>query len=134
MFEFLSKEWFIHLEKINKKTPDLPLAPSIASLTINVEVGSDTALHLKHGKIHQGKLPEAQATLQFAKPTLEKLLLKPSKSFLMTAFLGGDIRVEGDMSALLALQSVKPTPEQKQLYKDILAMTQFDDNPNGKPA
>lgn len=127
MFKFLSDEWFLFLEKLNKQTQDLPLPPSIASLMVNIVIESDNFLHFKHGKVHQGKLPQAQSTLYFNQKSLNSLLPKPSKSSLMTAFLAGNIRVEGDMSALLTLQSVKPTPEQKQLYKDILAMTQFDD-------
>lgn len=126
MFEFLSKEWFINLEKLNKEATDLPLSPSIASLVVNFEIEAVATLHLKQGKLHQGKLPEAQATITINKQNLQNLLLEPSSSAVIAAFIAGDIGVQGDMSSLLALQSVKPTPEQKQLYKDILAMTQFE--------
>ena len=42
---------------------------------------------------------------------------------IMGAFMSGKIRVEGDMSQLMALQTARPSDEQKALFKDIKSMT-----------
>ncbi len=42
----------------------------------------------------------------------------------MQGFMSGQIRVEGDMSKLMAMQSARPSEEQKALIKQILAITE----------
>jgi len=41
----------------------------------------------------------------------------------MQAFMTGKIKVQGDMSQLMALQTARPSQEQKTLYKEILQHT-----------
>jgi putative sterol carrier protein len=41
----------------------------------------------------------------------------------MSAFMNGKIKVEGDMSALLALQNAPPTPEARAVMERLRAMT-----------
>lgn len=42
----------------------------------------------------------------------------------MQAFMTGKIKVQGDMSQLMTLQTAKPSQEQKALFKEILAHTE----------
>ena len=41
----------------------------------------------------------------------------------MNAFMSGKIRIDGDMGQVMALQTAKPSAEQKDLFKKIYAMT-----------
>lgn len=134
MPQFLSDEWFDTVTKLNQDANPLNLPPNLKHLILTINLQDGTHFHFKEGKIWQGNHDNPKATLLMTKNILQSLIQNKDESLAIEAFIAGDIRVEGDMSALLALQSVKPTPEQKQLYKDILAMTQFDDNPNDKPA
>ena len=43
----------------------------------------------------------------------------------LEAFMTGKIFIEGDMSKVMALQSARPSQEQKALYKQIKEMTNF---------
>ena len=42
----------------------------------------------------------------------------------MNAFMSGKIRIDGDMGQVMSLQTAKPSPEQKDLFKKIYAMTE----------
>ena len=55
--------------------------------------------------------------------TLRKVFLEFDLTAAMQAFMTGKIKVQGDMSQLMALQTAKPSTEQKSLYKQILQQT-----------
>lgn len=46
-------------------------------------------------------------------------------NYAMEAFMAGKIRVDGDMGQLMSIQTASPSPEQKQLLKNILAITEI---------
>lgn len=127
MPQFLTDEWFTAVSKLNEQAGELPLAPTLQSLIINSKVTSDNeiSLHFKDGKLWQGSHPNAQSTVITDSETLASLIHTKDSTVAIEAFMTGKIRVEGDMSALLSLQSTKPSPEQKALYKEILAITEF---------
>ena len=56
--------------------------------------------------------------------TLRKVFLEFDMAAAMQAFMTGKIKVQGDMSQLMALQTAKPSVEQKELFKKIYAMTE----------
>lgn len=126
MAKFLSNEWFNLVAKLNNETTELNLPPALQNALINVQVLPDIAkLHLKEGKLWQGVTNTAKSTILVDSDTLQQLITNKDESLAIEAFMTGKIRVEGDMSAVLSLQSTKPTPEQKALYKEILAQTEF---------
>lgn len=128
MPHFLSNDWFDKVAELNKQAGDLPLSPTIAQAVFNAEIEQQDApvsLHFRLGKLHQGLADKAQASLKLDANTLQSLITARDINIALEAFMTGKIRIEGDMSALLALQSAKPSQEQKALYKEILAMTEF---------
>jgi putative sterol carrier protein len=40
----------------------------------------------------------------------------------MQAFMSGQIKAEGDMTKLMALQTARPSAEQKALFQQVLAI------------
>jgi putative sterol carrier protein len=42
----------------------------------------------------------------------------------MQGFMSGQIKVEGDMSKLMAMQTARPSDKQKELLKEISAITE----------
>lgn len=126
-YPFLSNDWFTFVHELNTTTGDLPLPPTLQTLIINFRLQDENErnLHLKAGKLWQNSHDHASATLILDCPTLQALIFERRTDAIIDAFMTGKIRVEGDMSALLSLQSAKPSTEQKALYKQILAMTEF---------
>lgn len=125
MAKFLSNDWFNLLVKLNNEHNELNLPPTLQSLVVNFDIKDGAKLYLKEGKLWQGQQETAKSTIILDKETLIQLINTKEQAIALEAFMTGKIRVEGDMSALLSLQSTKPTPEQKALYKAILAMSEF---------
>lgn len=127
---FLSDEWFLALDTLNNDAGDLPLSPALQTTILNLSLLDNAgnlahALHIKHGKLIKTQDPNASATIIMDETTLRHIISTKSLDSALEAFMTGKIRIDGDMSAVLALQSAKPSTEQKALYKQILAMTKF---------
>lgn len=124
---FLTEEWFSKVDELTAQAGDLNLPPALANLTINLIVSDNaaesTALSLAGGKIQKGLADSAKTTLRMDADTLRKVFLEFDMTAAMQAFMTGKIKVEGDMLQLMALQTAKPSTEQKALYKEVLQQT-----------
>lgn len=127
MAKFLSQAWFDQVNELNAQAGDLNLPPNLASIILNASVtGVQGAnLHLKEGKIHQGNTPDAISSVVIDDATLSNIISTGDVNQAIEAFMMGKIRIDGDMTQVMALQSAKPSQEQKALFKQILAITEF---------
>lgn len=126
MSTFLTDDWFATVESLTAQAGELNLPPVLENLAINLIVTApqgNTELSLAGGKIKKGLLDQAKTTLNMDAETLRKVFLEFDMTAAMQAFMTGKIKVQGDMSQLMALQTAKPSSEQKQLFKNILANT-----------
>ncbi len=128
MAVFLTNDWFETVEKLTQSAGDLNLPSTLASLALNMNVSGgaegNVDMTLDGGKIVKGLSPNAKATLQMDADTLRKVFLEFDMAAAMQAFMSGKIKVQGDMTQLMALQTARPSPEQKNLFNSILAMTE----------
>ncbi|MCG2574600.1 MULTISPECIES: SCP2 sterol-binding domain-containing protein [Acinetobacter] len=123
---FLSEDWFSTVEQLTAQAGDLNLPPALKNLAINFVVNNtsgNTELSLDGGKIQKGLADNAKTTLNLDEDTLRKVFLEFDLTAAMQAFMTGKIKVQGDMSQLMALQTARPSQEQKTLYKEILQHT-----------
>lgn len=123
---FLSDDWFATVEQLTTAAGDLNLPPALANLALNLVVadnGSNTELALVNGKIQKGLADGAKTTLNLDGETLRKVFLEFDMAAAMNAFMTGKIKVQGDMSQLMALQTAQPSAEQKALFKSVLEQT-----------
>ncbi|MFC0820578.1 SCP2 sterol-binding domain-containing protein [Moraxella marmotae] len=127
MAKFLSQDWFDKVSELNAATGALNLPPNLAAILLNLKVTGDTnaELHLKDGKIAQGAIDDAISTITIDGDTLLQIIKTGDINQAIEAFMVGKIRIDGDMTQVMALQSAKPSQEQKALFKQILAMTEF---------
>ena len=128
MAVFLTEEWFDKIEQLSADAGDLNLPPSLANMVLNLKVsdGADVQeASLSEGMVTRGLNDAASTTLLLDKATLESLFKDFDMNSAMGAFMSGKIRVEGDMSQLMALQTAQPSDEQKALLKKIQSMTEF---------
>ena len=124
---FLTNDWFETVEKMTQSAGDLNLPSTLANLALNMNVscgaGGNVDMALDGGKIVKGLSPNAKATLQLDTDTLRKVFLEFDMAAAMQAFMSGKIKVQGDMTQLMSLQTARPSQEQKDLFSSILAMT-----------
>ena len=126
LFRSLSEDWFSTVEQLTAQAGDLNLPPALKNLAINFVVNNtsgNTELSLDGGKIQKGLADNAKTTLNLDEDTLRKVFLEFDLTAAMQAFMTGKIKVQGDMSQLMALQTARPSQEQKTLYKEILQHT-----------
>ena len=123
---FLTDDWFANVEKLTAEAGDLNLPASLSNLALNLVVtGGEgtTELALDSGKIVKGASANAKTTLTLDAETLRKVFLEFDMAAAMQAFMTGKIKVQGDMSQLMALQTAKPSHKQKDLFKEVLEQT-----------
>ena len=123
---FLTDDWFTTVEKLTAEAGDLNLPAPLANLALNLVVAGaegNTELALDAGKIQKGLSANAKTTLNMDGETLRKVFLEFDMGAAMQAFMTGKIKVQGDMSQLMALQTARPSQEQKDLFKKVLEQT-----------
>ena len=123
---FLTDDWFANVEKLTAEAGDLNLPASLSNLALNLVVtggGGTTGRELDSGRIGKGASANARTTLTLDAETLRKVFLEFDMAAAMQAFMTGKIKVQGDMSQLMALQTAKPSQEQKDLFKKVLEQT-----------
>ncbi len=126
MAVFLTDEWFEQVEKMGNEAGELNLPPALANMVINLKVSDDDQViesNFADGLLHKGLNSEATTTLLLDRDTLQSAITNFDMNEIMGAFMSGKIRVEGDMSQLMALQTARPSAEQKELFKSIKSMT-----------
>ena len=128
MSKILSQHWFNQVQALTTQAGDLNLPPSIKNLSLNLHVtdsnGEVVSAAFYDGTLHQGSKEGALTTLKLDADTLKAVFLDRDMNRAMEAFMAGKIRVEGDMGQLMSIQTASPSAEQKQLFKDILAVTE----------
>ena len=123
---FLTDDWFSTVDTLTAEAGDLNLPPALKNLAINLVVvdgQNTTELSLDGGAIKKSLSSNAKTTLNMDGETLRKVFLEFDMAAAMQAFMTGKIKVQGDMSQLMALQTAKPSQEQKDLFKKVLEHT-----------
>lgn len=126
MAKFLSEAWFIQVEQLTQQAGDLNIPKPLQDLKINLivdTVSEQVNLHLKDGKISAG-LTDATVELSLSEELLRKIFFEFDTKAAISGFMLGKIKVKGDMGQLMALQMSKPSPEQKNLFKKILEISE----------
>ncbi len=127
MAAFLSDDWFAKVNELTAAAGNLNIPSSMASLVLNVTVSGLPAgnvdICLNGGNFEKGLNASAPTKLSMPADLLRKIFLEGDQAAGMQGFMSGQIKVEGDMSKLMAMQSARPSDEQKALLKQILAMT-----------
>ena len=124
--QFLSPEWFSKVSELRAAAGPLELPPQIAESVINVTLTDRDAgneLHIAAGEFVDGHVGDASVTLGLTSALARKLFLEMDMQAGMQAFFAGEIKVEGDVTKLMALQSYQPDAKQKALMDQIIAIT-----------
>ena len=131
-YPFLSDAWFDAVEALRDKAPTAP--EEIADMAVNMVVtggpDGDRALHFAEGRFDRGLVDGAPTTVTVPHRVARSMLVDLDPEVAITAFMTGEIRVEGDVSRLLALQQsaagamLTPTPEHLAFIGELRELTQ----------
>jgi putative sterol carrier protein len=128
MAKFLSDEWFAKVKELHEEAGDVKVPGPLKDLTINLNVtladGSTKAVHLTGGQFAQGTAAGAPVTVALPADVAKKIFIDADQQAGMQAFMSGQMRVEGDVTKLMVLQTVQPSPELKDLLEDIKDITE----------
>src|ERR671923_1446 len=125
--EFLSDEWFAEAKKIRDEVnPPAPTGPA-ADLKLNIVVtggpSGDKEIHSDGGEFGAGLIDGAPTKLTVPYEVAKKIFIERDQQAGMQAFMQGQVKVEGDMSKLMAMQTIQPSPEELEVQKKIAELT-----------
>ena len=125
--QFLSDSWFDEAERIRAEiNPEIPEA--VKGLVINLKVtegpDGDIEARIADGKFEKGLADDAPTTLSVPYDTAKAMLIEGDQNATMQAFMSGVIKVEGDMTKLMAMQGgAPPSAEAAKVQELVMAMT-----------
>jgi hypothetical protein len=124
--EFLSDEWFTEVDKLRAENPvpaaEGPGADIVLNITVTGAPGGDKDIHLKGGDFGDGHV-EAPTKMTVPYEVAKKVFIEQDQQAGMQAFMQGQIKVEGDMSKIMAMQTAAPSAEQAALMAKVKEIT-----------
>ena len=124
---FLSDEWFEAVEGLRDEAPEPPAATKDMKLNIVVAGGpdGDREVHMAGGQFERGLIDDAPTKLTVPYDVGKAMFIEGNQQAAMQAFMSGQIKVEGDMTKLMAMQAGgAPTAEQTAFQEKIRALTE----------
>lgn len=124
--EFLSDEWFAKVKELRDAAGEIAAPGALAELVINITVSHDQGeklMALVAGMIEEGHHDSAETTLILPADLAKRIFIEGDQSAGMQGFMSGQIRIEGDMSKLMVLQTAQPSADQVALMKQIQDVT-----------
>ena len=134
MSKFLSEEWLEAAAAIREEFKGQGGAPPhkmkknlvITGAPEDVSAGSiDAHMDTTDGDMHMdvGHLEGPDLTVTLEYDTAKAILVEGNPQAGMQAFMAGKIKVQGDMTKLMAMQSASPDPVAQQIAERINAIT-----------
>ncbi len=124
--EFLSDEWMDAVEALNDEAPEPPAATKdvVINLVVTDSPFGDRESHMAAGKFQRGLSDGAGTTMTMTYDVAKKLFVDQDQAASMQAFMSGQIKVTGDMTQLMKLQTAgPPTAEQEAFQARIQELT-----------
>jgi hypothetical protein len=107
-YTFLSDEWLTQVKALaDELGPDANTMPPGTSINVVVTGGpeGDRELHMSDGTFGAGLLDGAPTKLSVPYAVAKQMFVEGNQQAAMQAFMSGQIKVEGDMTRLMAMQA-----------------------------
>jgi len=107
---FLSDAWLDEVQTLAAEAGKgfMPSAMEL-NLVVTGTPEGDKELHVADGAFAKGLAAECPTKLTMPYDTARNMFIKGDQSAAMQAFMSGQIKIEGDMSKLMAMQSQAPS-------------------------
>lgn len=133
MPQFLTEEWMEAARKLREeyagKISAQPAHSMRANLIVNeVPFGEGTLnAHIDTSsgelELEEGHLENPDLTLTVDYATAKAIFIEGNQQAGMQAFMSGKIKVQGDMTKMMAMQTAAPDPNAEEMQKKLAAMT-----------
>ncbi len=121
---FLSDDWFSEVDAIRAGLDDDAIPQSYKDLTINVVViggpDGDKEVNFSQGSYERGLSPEAPTKVTLPFDIAKTIFVDGNQQAAIQAFMSGQIKVEGDMTKLMAMQTMPPPTDKQKEFTDQL--------------
>jgi len=127
-YPFLSDDWFTAAKAIREEAGDIgPPGGDDIKLNVTVVEGpmGETEVHLADGVFDRGHVEDAPTKATVPYDVARQLFVDGNTQAAMQAFMNGQLRIEGDISRIMAVQgaAMSPSPEQRQLQERLREIT-----------
>jgi putative sterol carrier protein len=132
-YPFLSDEWMAEAKKIREeyegKSDQVPPVIRMNQVVTDVPFGEGTIeAHLDtsdgEAKMELGHLDEPDLTVTLDYVTAKAILVDQDPQAGMQAFMSGQIKVQGDMTKMMALQAQPPDETASEIAERVKAITE----------
>lgn len=125
-YDFLSDEWMDAIEALRDEAPEPPAATKdlVINLVIPDTPFGEREAHMAAGQFERGLHDSAPTKLTVPYEVAKSVFIAGDQQVAMQAFMSGQIKVEGDMTKLMAMQGAgAPSAEQVAFQEKIKALT-----------
>ena len=132
-YEFLSDEWIDAARKIREEMPPGAGAPphvmkmNLVVTDVPHKDGGSVDAHLDTSdgelKMDVGHLEAPDLTVTVDFDTAKAIIVEQNAQAGMQAFMAGKVKVQGDMTKLMAMQAQTPDPAAAEVAEKIKAIT-----------
>ena len=132
-YPFLSDEWMLEAQKIREefRGKGQPAAHKIKmnQIITDVPFGEGTMnahMDTSSGELEmdQGHIDDAEVTVTLDYATAKAIFVEQNPQAGMQAFMAGKIKVQGDMTKLMAMQQGAPDPVAQEVAQKIKEITE----------
>jgi len=124
---FLSDEWFGRVRELKDQVGPFDVPAPYQGLTINLQIakpdGSTQAVSLANGSFAPGATDGAPVTVSLPADVAKKVFVEGDAQAGAQAFVSGQMRIEGDVARLAALQHAQPNDKLRELLDGIKLAT-----------
>jgi hypothetical protein len=121
---FLSDPWLDEVKKLSDEAGVSGMPPGVQlNLVVTGGPDGDRELHVAEGTFGKGLLDGAPTKLTVPYDVAKAMFVKNDQAAAMQAFMSGQIKVEGDMTKLMAMQAQAPSAEADALQAKVRAIT-----------
>ena len=124
---FLSDDWFTAMDALRAEVGDPEVAPAMKDLKLNIVVTGgpegDREVHLDAGQFRPGAVDGAPTKLIVPFDVARSIFIDGNQQAAMQAFMTGKVRVEGDISRVMAMQTAGTSPSQQAFQDRLKAIT-----------
>ena len=125
-FKFLTDEWFDEVKALTEAAGDLGLSDAAKALIMNIKVTRDEGdcdMCIGGGAIVKGLNESAPITITIPLDIAQKMFVDQDQNAGTQAYMSGKLKIDGDMTKLMASVSIQPTPAQEELSRQIQDIT-----------
>ena len=119
-YEFLSDEWLTEAAKLRAEAGGAAGPDVTFNVTVAGGPGGDRELHFANGDLNGGHV-ETPTKLTVPYDVARKMFVDGNQQAAMQAFMAGQIKIEGDMSKVMALNGQAADPALLARIREVTA-------------